>query len=454
MNHYQTATILNFPLEQVFAWFERPGAFERLNPPWQKVKVIEKRGTIHDGDYLLISVALIPTTFQIDHFDFIPNKQFCDRQVKGLYKHWEHCHLFAALNKDQTQLEDVIEYAFPRHGFYKYLFTGKMETMLKQLFRYRQEVLEHDLKIHQKYRSKALKILIAGSSGTIGSQLAAFLTTGGHSVTRLMRTGSAKEGHFVEWDPDLRHLDPNQIEGHDVIINLAGAGVAEKRWSESRKKAILESRVKATHLLAEAINQLKNPPKVFINASAIGYYGNTGDKQVTEQSNKGDGFLAEVCQKWEEAANEMKTKHTRQVLLRFGIVLTPAGGALQQMLAPFKWGVGGAIGSGKQYMSWIALDDVLGAIHEAIFNEKLTGPVNVVSPNAVTNAEFAKTLAKVLKRPALLKMPAFVARAAFGEMADEMLLSSSRVIPEKLLNQKFDFAYSDLEKALRHLLGR
>ncbi|MBL9083232.1 MAG: TIGR01777 family oxidoreductase, partial [Planctomycetales bacterium] len=266
------------------------------------------------------------------------------------------------------------------------------------------------------------------------------------------RTQSKRGG--IRWDPDAGEIDPSALEGFDAVVHLAGENIAGGRWNEERKRRILESRTKGTSLLAGALAKLKNPPKVFACASAIGFYGNRGDETLDERSPAGEGYLADVCKQWEAAAEPARAAGIRTVNMRFGIVLGMGGGALAKMLTPFKLGAGGNLGSGKQWMSWVALDDAVGAIHHALFNEALTGPMNVVAPTPVTNAEFTKTLGRVVARPTIFPMPAFAARLALGEMADALLLASTRVLPQALQLTDYRFRFPTLEEALRHLLGR
>lgn len=302
-----------------------------------------------------------------------------------------------------------------------------------------------------------MNILVSGSTGLIGSELVLFLTTKGHNVTRLKRSKSGSESKFGEaevfWNPDSNKVAIPNLEGLDAVVHLAGENVAGI-WTDEKKSKIRKSRVDGTRLLSKSLAKLVRPPKVLVCASAIGFYGNRGDEILTEVSNPGEGFLAEVCREWEAAAETATKKGIRVVHLRIGLVLSPRGGALKTMLVPFRIGVGGKIGSGKQYLSWIAIDDIVGAIYHVITNENLKGPVNVVAPNPVTNNGFTKTLGRVLGRPTLFTVPAFALRLLAGEMADEMLLASTRVEPKRLLASGYKFRYSELEGALRHLLGK
>lgn len=299
-----------------------------------------------------------------------------------------------------------------------------------------------------------MKILITGSTGLIGSALASSLTSGGHTVRRLLRSSRQAAGSDAVWDPSAGTLDPQALEGMDAVVHLAGENIAGGRWNSRRKAKIRDSRVNGTRLLSETLSRLSSPPAVCVCASAIGYYGNRGDTILNEGSPAGSGFLPDVCREWEAATVAALQKGIRVINLRTGIVLSPAGGALAKMLPPFKMGVGGKVGDGKQFMSWIALDDVVGAIEHALTNKRFTGPVNAVSPNPVTNLQFTRTLGSVLRRPTIFPMPALAARMAFGEMADALLLSSTRVQPARLIGSGFQFRYPSLESALRHLLGR
>ncbi len=299
-----------------------------------------------------------------------------------------------------------------------------------------------------------MKILISGSSGLVGRALIPHLVAGGHQVVRLLRARPAPGEAAIFWDPDAGTLDPAALEGFDAVIHLSGESIAAGRWTEAKKARIRDSRVKSTALLSGRIERLSRPPGVLLCASAIGYYGDRGDEVLTEDSAPGKDFLAEVCQAWETASDPAARIGVRVVRHRFGVILSPNGGALAKMLLPFKLGVGGRIGDGRQFMSWIAIDDVLGAVDHALATKALRGPVNTVSPHPVTNAEFTATLGRVLRRPTIFPMPAFAARLALGEMADALLLSSQRVVPERLLASAYRFRHPDLEPALRHLLGR
>jgi len=296
-----------------------------------------------------------------------------------------------------------------------------------------------------------MRILISGSSGLIGSALVPALTKRGHDVTRLVRTSAEVAGGVV-WNPEAGMLDLSRQAPFDAVIHLAGENIGAKRWTASRKVRLRESRTKGTALVAEMIARMEPPPALFISASAIGYYGDRGDEVLTEENKAGSGFLAELCQEWEAAAQPARKAGIRTVCIRTGMVLASHGGALPRMLPLFKLGLGGRLGNGRQYMSWITLEDVVGAILHILFEPRLAGPVNLVSPHPVTNSEFTKVLAGVLHRPAISPAPRWALRMATGEMADPLLLYSARVEPAKLLESDHRFEDPELGAALQRIL--
>ncbi|MEE8109621.1 MAG: TIGR01777 family oxidoreductase [bacterium] len=299
-----------------------------------------------------------------------------------------------------------------------------------------------------------MKILVSGASGLVGSALVPALIAGGHSVVRLVRSAPKNGADEVMWDPAAGTLDASSVEGVNAAVHLSGENIGEGRWTPRKKTIIRDSRVKSTRLLAETLARLGRPPGVLVCASAVGYYGDRGEEVLREESPAGTGFLADTCREWESAAEPAVQKGIRVVHLRSGIVLSPKGGALAKMLPPFKMGLGGKLGSGRQYMSWISLDDMIGVIIHGIETEALSGPVNVVAPQSVTNLEFTKTLGQVLSRPTPFALPAFMVRLAFGEMADAALLASTRVVPARLQNSGYAFLHTELKGALRHVLGK
>lgn len=295
------------------------------------------------------------------------------------------------------------------------------------------------------------RILVSGASGPIGAALLPSLKARGCAVTRLVR-GTVTGADQIAWNP-AQALSPDLVSGFDAVIHLAGESIVG-RWTEAKKRHILESRKNGTERLAGAVAKAARRPGVFISASAVGYYGNRGDEILGEGSASGSGFLAEVCRQWEAAVQPAVTAGIRAVQMRLGVVMSADGGALQKMLLPFRMGLGGRLGDGRQWWSWVSVDDLVGAIHHALNDDSLQGPVNTVSPNPVTNAEFTKTLAAVLKRPALFPMPAFAVRLVFGEMGDELFLASQRVAPAKLAASGYQFKHPELGKALEEILKR
>lgn len=296
-----------------------------------------------------------------------------------------------------------------------------------------------------------MKIAIAGASGLVGSALVPALAAEDVAITRLVR--SAPKSGEIEWHPNQDQVSSELLEGFDVIVNLAGENVAGGRWTDELKRKIRDSRVSGTHLLSEAIAKMSAKPSAFICASATGIYGDRDDETLDEQSESGGGFLAGVCREWEKACEPAIKAGVRVVNLRLGPVLARTGGMLAKLLTPFKMGMGGKVGSGKQYISWVALEDVVSAIKLTITEQGLRGPVNIVSPNPVTNEDFTRALGHVLNRPTALAVPAFAARLAFGEMADEMLLASQKVLPKKLLAVGFEFKYPQLEAAMQRYVS-
>lgn len=450
---------ISSPADDVFDWHVRPGAFQRLVPPWERIRLIDAGNGVAEGSRAEIAVSIGPLRqrWTAEHRDIIPGRQFRDVQLRGPFAHWEHTHTIMPEGTNDCWLEDRIEFAPPFGAIGWWLGLPLIRRKLRATFAYRHRTTAADLIAHrQAAQARPMKILVTGSSGLIGKSLIAFLTTGGHSVTRLVRRASspnAGQEPIVRWDPVLGMIDHEGLEGHDAVVHLGGENIASRRWNERQKKAIRDSRLHGTRMLCDALLKLRQPPKTLVCASAVGVYGDRGDEILDEKSPAGDGFLAELCRDWEAATEPVRPRGIRVVNLRFGVVLSPAGGALAKMLLPFKLGLGGIIGSGRQYWSWIEIDDAIGAIQHALTSDQLSGPVNAVSPNPSTNRDFTKTLGHVLRRPTVFPMPAFAARLALGQMADEMLLASARVLPRRLEETGFVFRYPELEPALRHLLG-
>ncbi|MBN1212146.1 MAG: TIGR01777 family oxidoreductase [candidate division Zixibacteria bacterium] len=297
-----------------------------------------------------------------------------------------------------------------------------------------------------------MRVLLSGARGLIGSALAAHLQNESHEVVRLVRTKKGNDLVSILWNPEGGAIDKTSLAGFDAVIHLAGENIAARRWSPEQKARIRDSRVNNTRLLSRTLAQLENPPRTLICASAIGFYGDRGNEILTETSPPGDGFLAEVCREWEEATAPAADKGIRVVNLRTGVVFASEGGALEKMIKPIRLGLGGKLGSGRQYLSWITLEDEIGAIDHLLSREQITGPVNLVSPQPVTNAEFTRKVAAFLNRRAFIPLPAFILRLAAGEMADALVLASERVQPAVLLSTDYQFKHPDLETALPAVL--
>jgi uncharacterized protein (TIGR01777 family) len=451
-------SILNATPGEAFAWHERPGAFERLSPPWEQIEVLERTGGIRDGDRLKLRLRRGPFRLHWEalHCGYVKGRRFCDEQVKGPFSRWSHTHRFKPDAEGHSILEDHVEYALPLGPVGRLLGRSYTERGLRQMFAHRHQTTQADLTRHKRFADYgAQRVAVTGSSGLVGSQLTAFLTSGGHRVDRMVRHAPSPGSGEVLWNPEPGEIDTAALEGVDAVVHLAGENIAAGRWTEARKGSIARSRIDGTRVLSEALSKLSKPPRVLLAASAIGYYGDRGDEILTEDSPpKGHAFITDVCREWEAATKPAEETGIRVVHLRLGVVLSRAGGALAKMTTPFSLGLGGVISHGRQYMSWISLEDVIGAIHHAMFSDELRGPVNLVAPHPVTNRTFTKTLGRVLHRPTLFPVPAIAVKALFGQMGEELLLSSARVVPKKLLDSGFEFLYPDLEDALRAELGR
>ncbi len=444
------------PAPSLYDWHARPGALERLTPPWDRVEVLERRGGIEDGGRVSLRVKAGPfgRRWEAVHRDHEPGRGFRDEQQSGPFAHWSHLHRFEPDGAERSLLRDEIEYALPLGVLGRIVGGGWTRRKLERLFTHRHAVTAADLARQRRYaEAPRLTVAIAGAGGLVGSSFVPFLTTAGHAVRRLVRR-PPRGPHEIHWDPAAGRLDGAALEGVDALVNLAGENIGAGRWTADRKRRIVDSRVDGTRLLAETLAALRDPPRVLVNASAVGFYGDRGEEELDEASRPGDGFLAELCRDWEAATEPAAAAGIRVVLLRTGIVLTPAGGALAKMLPPFRIGLGGRVGSGRQLMSWISIEDLVGVLHAALREPRLSGPVNAVAPEPVTNRAFTRTLARVLRRPAVFPVPAAVVGLAFGEMGRELLLAGARVVPRRLQEAGFSFLHPELEAALSFVLGR
>jgi uncharacterized protein (TIGR01777 family) len=441
--------------EAVFRWHARPGALQRLLPPWQRVR-IERAGGVEEGETVILRAGPGPLALRwvARHGAVEPGCAFRDEQVSGPFARWIHEHRFLDREGGGSLVRDEVDWELPFARLSHPLAGRRVERALARMFRFRHLRTRQDLERHAAAPDRSLRIAVTGASGLVGTQLCAFLRTGGHRVFPLVRRAAAPGTDEIRWDPTRGTIDATALEGMDAVVHLAGESIAGRRWTEAKKRAIRESRVEGTRLLCEALARLGRPPGVLISSSAVGFYGSDrGDEALDEKGAPGSDFLARVCIDWEAATAPAAEAGVRVVHLRTGVVLTAAGGVLAQMLPPFRLGLGGPVGSGRQVISWIALDDLLGAIHFLLWQGDASGPVNAVAPAPASSRELARQLGRVLRRPAALPLPAAVVRLVLGEMGETLLLGGARVLPERLRALGFPFLFGDLESALRFELG-
>lgn len=456
---FKYRSTLPFSAETVFAWHSRQGALPRMIPPWQNARVLA-HGGIQVGQRTVLKMKIPFTPFWKKWVaEVVENKQdeegyvFSDLSRKSPFSYWKHFHRVMPQDEASCILEDEVHFKLPLSSFTHWYFEQIVRKELERAFAYRHRILRHDLSLEARYPSEPKKIVIAGGSGLIGTAFTTFLRAAGHEVHRFVRKPTEK-AYEIYLHPEYGIADASVLEGFDAVVNLAGENVAGGRWTEARKGRIYESRIRTTGHLVQVLERLEKPPEVFISASAIGFYGESSHRAFTETSPRGEGFLPTVCHDWE--AMTMRAQHAgiRVVHPRFGIVLSIKGGALKKLLLPFQLGLGSRIGSGKQYMSWISIDDTIGVLYHILQNNVVTGAINVVSPNPVSNAEFTKTMLSVLNRPLFFPISEKIIRRIFGEMGEQTILLSQNVSPERLKNQSFNFVYPRLTEALRHILGK
>ncbi len=454
MPNYERESRISAPAPKVFEWHTRPGAFQRLTPPWEKITILKAEG-IRNGDEALFQTAMGPFRpgWLARHKEYIEGRQFVDEQVQGPFARWVHTHKVIPEINSTCWMKDHVEYEMPL-GLNKGWVGNWAWRRLDRLFHFRHERLQNDFKRLAFSPARPQRVLVTGASGLIGKALSGFLSTAGHEVWSLVRRPARPKAREIQWDYLNRRIDRDTLEGFDAVIHLAGESIAAGRWNPRRKAAIRQSRVDATKFLAENLASLTKPPKVLLGASAIGFYGDRGEEVLTEKSRLGIGFLPEVCAEWEKAAEPAGRAGIRVVHVRTGIVLNLAGGALPQMALPFSLGLGGVIGSGAQWMSWITLEDLVGIYYFLLVRDDLSGAFNAVAPGAVTNHDFTKALGHVLRRPAIFPLPAFVVKLLFGEMGERLLLEGQKVAPERLSQAGFEFFYPELTSALRFEMGR
>lgn len=438
------------PQAEVFAWHERPGAFTRLSTPWQQMRLIAEADSVRDGTAVLALPGGLRWIAEHQAAGYDPPRRFVD-ELGGhglaslptrLAMRWRHTHEFDDLGEGVTRMTDVIDTPIPG-------------SMLRPMFVYRHRQLADDIAAHRRAGQHGLgpiTVAVTGSSGLVGSALAAFLSTGGHRVIRLVRraAGSSDER---QWNPD--DPDPELLAGVDAVIHLAGASIAG-RFTAGHRRAIRDSRIGPTRRLAELVARGTDGPTTLVCASAVGYYGyDRGDEVLTEDSQRGDGFLADVVADWEDALAPAAQSGKRVVRIRTGIVQSPRGGTLRLLRPLFSAGLGGRLGDGRQWLSWIGIDDLIDIYHRALWDTGLSGAVNAVAPNPVRNSDYTDTLGRVLHRPTMLPVPRLGPRVLLGDQgARELALASQRVLPARLRDADHRFRMPELEQVLRHLLGR
>lgn len=441
-------TVVEATCEEVYAYYEKEEAINRLFPPCEKMVSLNKPHGLDVGGVVHLNMG---------YEDWIVRHTLCnkpygyeDEQVIGPFFSFKHKHLFNKVSETQTEIIDQMEYVLSKEFLKRLIFKRIFKKNTEKMFVYRHKIMQEDFKQFNLSKRKPLKILISGASGFIGSQISMILGLFGDEVFKLVRTPS-EEPRDIYWNPTEQKIDENLLEGFDVVIHLSGKSITEA-WTKKNKKLIYESRVNSTKWLAHILNRRKSPPKVFLCASGCGFYGNRQDEELDENASKGEGFLAQIVEDWEKSAQEF-TKG-RVVCLRFGVVIGLQSGVLKKLLMPFKIGCGMIMGEGFQWMSWISVDDLAYQILHILKQENIQGPVNMTTPYPVTAKEFAKTLGSVLKRPVFFKFPPFLVKTLFGKKGEDLLLASTKAIPKKLIASGTTFSYPTLLEALKVYLYR
>ena len=458
MPRFMRSSQLPVDAEEAFAWHERPGALERLSPPFLPGRIERSDGSLAPGSQVVLRVGPrgLPPRWVARHITYEPPREFADVQDSGPFASWHHRHRFEPGPSGTSLLTDDVSYRLPLGPLGQAVGGRFVASQLARMFAYRHRVTATDLAAHAAARFRgvgSMRIAITGSTGLIGQALSAFLSTGGHEVVPVVRGTPGQDQ--IGWQPNEGRIDPEALRGVDAVVHLAGEPIASGRWTSEQKRRILESRVSGTKAIAEAIAALGEAgPQVLVSASGVHYYGDRGDEELTESSQPGQGFLEHVCQEWEAATAPAAAAGARVVTVRTGVALTPRGGALARQLPLFKAGLGGPFGNGRQYDSWISLDDVVGLYHHALTTPEVRGALNATAPHPVTNAEFVRVLGRVLRRPTALQIPRFAPRLVLGEMADALLFSSQRVLPVVAQDTGYRFRHPELEGCLRDLLGR
>ena len=448
------------PVEALAAWHFRPGALERMTPPWTNVRQVRSFGGVSNGAIAEFEVRIggVWWRWKALHEEVDPPRGFRDRQIEGPFASWVHDHRFLPEEGSHSLLEDRIEYEVKGGGAGRLFAGGKAHRELVRAFLFRHHRLRSDLRRHAEGAGEPLHVAITGASGLVGSHLRAFLTSGGHHVRRLVRGRPDPAEGDIAWNPAKGEIDSKGLEALDAVVHLAGENIAAGRWTKVRMASIRASRVDGTRLLCEKLARLERKPRVLVSASAVGFYGDRPDLDLDhpldERGPQGAGFLGEVAAEWEAATRAAEEAGIRVVHLRIGVVVAAKGGVVAKLLTPFSLGLGGPVGSGRQAMPWIAIDDLLGAILWSIRHDELRGAVNATSPQQRSNRGFGRDLASVLHRPAFMPLPSVAVKLLFGRMGTELLLSGAPVAPRRLVESGFRFEFPTLRDALAFELGR
>lgn len=431
-------SLIEHSSEKVLQWHLNPQNFERKTPPWLRIKPLSSA----EGQIIFkMKMGIFWKKWILERQEELEGKSYTDMQIEGPFKYWKQIRRVHPIDQHSCEWEEEIHFLAP-YPFMK----GRIKKALKRSFDWKIETLIHDLQVYKLYSVPPLNILVSGSSGLVGRGIIPFLRGAGHRVTRLVRNGEKEEDTLI-WDPKTGNLENQDFNAFDAVIHLAGKNIGSSRWTPKHKEEIFTSRCRDTWVLTQLLTRLQKIPKTFICASAVGIYGNRGNEQIHEEICSGKGFLADVCQNWENASNNIENKGARVVHARFGVVLSSRGGMLARLLPIFRIGLGVIMGSGKQYMSWISLDDLLYGLYHVLNKEELKGAFNFTTPNPETAEEFSQKLAQALHRPLFFRIGERPLHFFLGEMADEMLLSSIQAIPTKLLGSGFQFHYPTIENA-------
>ena len=465
MPHKRFETHLDVSQQQLYAYHASGGAFERLVPPWDQIRILawkggedtkslpdhQQFGDLSTGTEVHLRVGPPPFALQLiaRHTEHTKPSGFVDEQVSGPFASWKHQHRFIQKNGYRSTLVDELTYKTPIFGLFDSLVSSKIDST----FHLRHLRTAMDLSRFESYAHVgAKKIAITGASGLIGRNLSAFLRAAGHQVCHLVRR-TPRLPNEIQWNVKEGMIDTRSLEGIDAVVHLAGEPI-DGRWTKAKKARVYNSRKDGTTLIAQSLANLERPPEVLISASAVGFYGNHPNAVADETTDPSDQFLGVVCKDWERAANPAREAGIRVVHPRMGVVLSGQGGALKKMLPAFLAGGGGKLGTGQQWMPWVSLEDVLGLLYTMIMDKSIEGPVNVVSPKPVKNAEFTKVLGTVIRRPTVIPVPKFAIKTLFGEMGETLLLEGRKVHPSVALNIGFKYQFEDLESALRFELGK